>query len=115
MPKTGARFMWLMVFFDLPVKTPVERRNANRFRKFLLRDGYCMMQYSVYARLCNGQERVDKHLGRLEGRLPSRGSIRALQITDRQYKRMKLLLGNENDEKNGPDSPKNKANQLFLF
>lgn len=107
--------MWLIVFFDLPVKTKKQRRQANRFRQFLLKDGYFMIQFSVYARLCNGLERVDKHLKRLEGPLPARGSIRALQVTDKQYGRMKLLLGNENDKKNGPDSEKNSEKQLFLF
>lgn len=43
--------MWLFVFFDLPVKTKPERRTATRFRNFLLKDGYMMIQFSVYARI----------------------------------------------------------------
>jgi CRISPR-associated protein Cas2 len=87
------RFMWLFVFFDLPVKTKEERRQATQFRQFLLKDGYMMIQWSVYARICNGQDRVDKHLARVENNLPKAGSIRALQITDKQYGRMKMLVG----------------------
>lgn len=37
-----------MVFFDLPVQTKRQRREATRFRNFLLTDGYHMIQYSVY-------------------------------------------------------------------
>ena len=85
--------MWLMVFFDLPVKTKPERKAATDFRQFLLKDGYIMLQFSVYSRLCHGHGGVNKHLNRLVSNLPPDGSIRALQVTDRQFARMKLLLG----------------------
>lgn len=87
------RIMWLFVFFDLPVGTKPERRVATRFRNFLKDDGYMMLQFSVYARVCRGEEAVDKHVQRVTKKLPSRGSVRALQVTDRQYARMKMLLG----------------------
>jgi len=41
--------MWLFVFFDLPTDTKTDRKNAARFRKGLLKDGFEMMQFSVYA------------------------------------------------------------------
>ena len=50
------RVMWVFVFFDLPVGTKTERRLATRFRKFLKDDGYMMLQFSVYARVCRGEE-----------------------------------------------------------
>ena len=90
--------MWLMVFFDLPVKTKPERKAATNFRQFLLKDGYIMLQFSVYSRLCQGQGGVDKHINRLVSNLPPEGKIRALQVTDRQYARMKLLLGEQKTE-----------------
>ena len=43
---------WLMVAFDLPVKTKEERKRATDFRNFLLDDGFQMIQFSVYARPC---------------------------------------------------------------
>ena len=43
---------WLMVAFDLPVTTKAGRKSATNFRKFLLDDGYQMMQFSVYVRPC---------------------------------------------------------------
>ena len=87
------RIMWVFVFFDLPVGTKAERGAATQFRNFLKRDGYMMLQFSVYARVCRGDEAVDKHLQRVTRSLPKRGSVRALQVTDKQYGRMKLLLG----------------------
>lgn len=68
-----------------------------------------MLQFSVYARICNGQDRVNKHLQRLKFRIPESGSVRAIQITDKQYERMHILVGDrQNNEKT-------KAEQLVLF
>lgn len=95
--------MWLFVFFDLPVKTKPDRRLATRFRNFLKDDGYMMLQFSVYARVCRGDEAVDKHIGRVTRNLPKRGNVRTLQVTDKQYARMKLLLGEaEKNERVAP-------------
>ncbi|HOX22523.1 MAG TPA: CRISPR-associated endonuclease Cas2, partial [Elusimicrobiales bacterium] len=93
MAATDDRFMRLLVFFDLPVQTKEERRHATQFRKFLLNDGYFMLQWSVYCRICRGEDNAQTHLNRLKGAVPAKGSIRSLQITDQQYGRMQLLLG----------------------
>jgi CRISPR-associated protein Cas2 len=85
--------VWLFVFFDLPVGTKAQRRAATRFRNFLKDDGYMMLQFSVYARVCRGEDGALKHVARVTRNLPSEGSIRALQVTDRQYGKMRLLLG----------------------
>ena len=98
MPKEEPRYLWLMVFFDLPVKTKKQRRVATKFRKFLVDDGYVMLQYSVYTRICNGQESVNKHFSRLSGNLPPEGSVRSLQVTDMQFSRMKILVGRQKPE-----------------
>ncbi|QCE34605.1 CRISPR-associated endonuclease Cas2 [Acetobacteraceae bacterium] len=91
--KEEIRFMWLMIFFDLPVKSKPQRSRATRFRNSLLNDGFMMVQFSVYARACRGQDAVDKHLMRARLALPKEGSVRALQVTDKQYGRMELMLG----------------------
>lgn len=96
--------MYLFVFFDLPVKTKTERRNATRFRNFLIHDGFNMMQFSVYTRPCRGQDAADKHLERVRKHLPPKGGVRALQVTEKQYGRMKILLGTVSEqEKTGTD------------
>ena len=101
--------MWLFVFFDLPVGTKAERGTATRFRNFLLKDGYMMVQFSVYARICNGQDRVDKHMKKLQATIPNKGSVRVIQITDKQYERMKILVGTRKNNE------KTKTEQLILF
>lgn len=85
--------MYLFVMFDLPVATKPERKAANQFRNFLKKDGYDMLQLSVYTRICRGQKAVDKHLKRLKTAVPSEGGVRAFQITDKQYARQVILVG----------------------
>ncbi len=87
------RILWLFVLFDLPVGSKGERRVATRFRNFLKDDGYMMLQLSVYARVCRGEEAADKHLQRVTKSLPKKGSVRCLQVTDKQYGRMRILIG----------------------
>lgn len=87
-------FMRLFVMFDLPTGTAEERKEAARFRKFLLNDGYYMLQFSIYVRICNGTEAADKHEQRLKNNLPEQGSVRLLRITERQYTSMQILIGN---------------------
>lgn len=87
------RFMRIIVFFDLPVTTKTERKIATDFRKFLIKDGYYMVQFSVYARVCNGYDAVNKHIKRLKTVVPDNGSIRVLTITEKQYEGMYVLAG----------------------
>lgn len=93
MKTEDVRIMWLFVFFDLPVRTRAERGEAARFRNFLKGDGYMMIQFSVYARVCRGESAVEKHTARVTKNLPNKGSVRTLQVTELQYARMKLLIG----------------------
>ena len=95
MPEQETRFVWLFVFFDLPVGTKAERRLASKFRMFLKDDGFLMLQFSVYARVCRGDDGAAVHVRRIMHALPGKGSVRALQVTDRQYARMHLLLGTQ--------------------
>jgi CRISPR-associated protein Cas2 len=87
------RFMRMMVFFDLPVVTKAERRAYTVFRRFLLNDGYEMIQFSVYGRILVGSDGQEKHFRRLIDHLPPEGSVRCLTLTEKQFASMKLLVG----------------------
>lgn len=104
------KFMRIIVFFDLPVVKKKERKIYAQFRRFLLNDGYDMIQYSVYSRLCNRTDMTNKHLKRLNAMLPEKGSIRCLTITEKQYEEMKFLVGKPTVKER-----KVNANQLSLF
>ena len=64
------RIMWLFVFFDLPTETKKDRKNAAKFRINLLKDGFTMMQFSVYDRHCASSESADVHEKRINNLLP---------------------------------------------
>ena len=91
-----SKLMRMIVFFDLPVQTKTQRQAAAKFRNFLLKDGYYMVQYSVYARICSGFDSVSLHEERLKRNLPERGLIRLLTVTEKQYSNSKVLLGPRN-------------------
>ena len=44
------RYMRTLVFFDLPTLTASERKAAAMFRKALIKDGFLMLQESVYCK-----------------------------------------------------------------
>ena len=103
------RIMWLFVFFDLPTNTKKERKIAAGFRKKLLKDGFSMMQYSVYVRHCASKESAEVHQKRTVAIIPSRGQVSILQITDKQYESILNFLGK--DDPPPPPAPK----QLEMF
>ncbi len=102
--------MRLLVFFDLPTTTKVERRAYTVFRRFLLNDGYDMIQFSVYGRIVNGRDAELKHTQRLVAQLPPSGSIRAMTVTEKQYAGIKLLVGLPRFQEK-----KVNADQMLLF
>lgn len=93
MSKETRRIMRLIVFFDLPMVTKTEKRAYVQFRRFLLNDGYDMIQWSVYGRLLNGSDNQDKHLRRLVDNLPPAGSVRCMTVTEKQFAGIRLLVG----------------------
>ncbi len=84
---------WLMVAFDLPVGTKMQRKAAHDFRGFLLDDGYRMIQYSVYARPCVSFARQQTHLERVKAMVPAEGSVRAIFVTRAQWERSYVIHG----------------------
>lgn len=66
-----------------------------QFRKDLLKNGYYMIQYSVYGRLCNGVDSVNKFVNRLQKIAPSTGSVRVLSVTEKQYASMIIMSGDK--------------------
>ena len=85
--------MRMLVFFDLPTVTKAERRAYTVFRRFLINDGYDMIQFSIYGRILNGTDAETKHMKRLINSLPPAGSVRVLTVTEKQFASMKLLVG----------------------
>jgi len=89
----GFRSVWIVAMFDLPTDTKAARKHYTQFRKVLLKDGFGMMQYSVYIRHCASEENATVHFDRVKKSLPPDGEVRLIQITDKQFGRMEVFYG----------------------
>ena len=85
--------MWLFVFFDLPVTTKKERKDATQFRKALEKDGFSMMQFSVYVRHCASKENMNVHIKRVQIAIPQTGLVSILSVTDKQFSEIRNFYG----------------------
>lgn len=85
--------MWVITMFDLPTDTKEARKAYHDFREALLKDGFFMLQFSVYARHCPSEENAVVHETRVKAVLPGDGEVRMLTITDKQFERMKVFYG----------------------
>lgn len=102
--------MRIIVMFDLPTDTKKSRKEYTQFRSFLLRDGYDMLQYSVYARICSHSDAADKHLKRLRLYAPKKGAVRVIAITNKQFAEAHIITGDRTrQEKRVTES------QMLLF
>ena len=85
--------MRVLIMFDLPVVTAHERKEYARFRKYLLKSGFMMLQESVYCRLLQNATAADALLENIRRNKPEKGLIQALKITEKQYERMEYIIG----------------------
>ncbi|OSQ43228.1 CRISPR-associated endonuclease Cas2 [Thalassospira sp. MCCC 1A01428] len=109
MALSGYRIMWAFVMFDLPVVTKAEKRRARKFHDYLLDEGFDMKQFSVYYRFYESRAKADAASKRISAKIPERGMVSILSVTDKQFGQMVNFMGKvptKNDQK--PD-------QLALF
>ena len=102
--------MRLLIFFDLPVKSKLERKQATQFRNFLIKDGFYMIQFSLYGRMCNTIESAKLHENRILTQVPNKGSVRSMIVTEKQYASMSVLSGEKK-----PKEKKISSQQISFF
>ena len=86
--------MRVFVFFDLPTDTAQDRLNYTHFRKFLLQEGFVMMQESAYVKLALNGSIVDAVKRHLRENAPPAGLVQMLVITEKQFTEMTYIVGN---------------------
>ena len=92
--------MRILLFFDLPMVTDDEKRIYSRFRKQLVRNGYMMLQFSVYSKICANREGAVNNILKIKKHIPDKGSIRILLVTEKQYSKMEIILGGKSKLEN---------------
>lgn len=90
--------MRVLVFFDLPVLTGEQRRAYTKFRKFLLKNGFMMLQESVYCKLALNGTVVKGIVDNVHKNSPSEGLIQLLTVTEKQYAKMDFIIGEVKSE-----------------
>lgn len=90
------RVMRTIVFFDLPNIYAQDKRNYLRFRKFLINEGFIMMQESVYSKIVLNSQQGELLIDRIRRNAPKKGLIQLLMITERQYAKIENIIGKSN-------------------
>lgn len=85
--------MRVIVFFDLPVQTVSERREYTQFRKHLVKNGFIMMQESVYCKLALNMSAAGAIMEAVRQHKPPAGLVQMLVVTEKQYARMEFVVG----------------------
>lgn len=87
------RFMRVFLFFDLPVTTLDNRRNYSRFRKYLIKNGFIMLQESVYCRIALNQNSAKMISDHVRKNKPPEGIVQLLSVTEKQFSKMEFITG----------------------
>ena len=106
------KVMWLMLMFDLPTQTKKQKKRYTWFRQELRKEGYMMLQYSVYGKIFSSVESANLGKKRIKDfvyKNVKSGNIRLLLFTDRQFASMEIVIGKKAEEE------KNEPVQLLLF
>ena len=89
------RFMRILVFFDLPTETAKDRKNYSQFRKFLIKEGFIMMQEQVNAKLVLNNSITNSIKDKISKNKPQKGIVQMLIITEKQFNSMEYIVRRE--------------------
>lgn len=90
--------MRLLVFFDLPTETSWDRREYTRFRKFLVKNGFIMMQESVYSKIILNNTAGDALKENVRRNKTQGGIIQMLTVTEKQFANIEYVAGKRQTE-----------------
>lgn len=90
--------MRILVLFDLPITTLENKRSYRIFRKYLLKNGFMMMQESVYCKIALNAIAADAIIKKVKLNLPQEGLVQLLTVTELQFSRMEVLVGEAHND-----------------
>ena len=85
--------MRTIVFFDLPTITEENRRDYRKFRKVLIKNGFLMMQESVYCRMLINPTAEKSVVDIIRRNKPPDGIVQVLTVTEKQFSHMEYICG----------------------
>ena len=90
--------MRIIVFFDLPVVSSLDKKNYVAFRKFLITNGFAMMQQSVYTKLVLNYTSAKAVTQNIRKHAPPSGLVQMLVITEKQFNDIEYVIGENTSE-----------------
>lgn len=78
---------------DLPTLTLENKREYSRFRKYLVKSGFLMLQESVYCKLVLNTTVGDAVMLNVKKNKPQEGLVQMMSITEKQFSRMEIVIG----------------------
>ena len=85
--------MRIIVFFDLPTETNEDKRAYRHFRKALIKDGFIMLQESVYTKLISTPSVENSVKNMIQKNKPEKGIIQTITVTEKQFQKMDYVIG----------------------
>lgn len=87
------RYMRVIVMFDLPVVTSTGKKEYYTFRKHLIKNGFLMLQESIYCKIAQNTVAADAIVQNVRKNKPKEGLVQVLKITEKQYSKMEYIVG----------------------
>ncbi|MBW6409667.1 CRISPR-associated endonuclease Cas2 [Clostridium weizhouense] len=85
--------MRVIVFFDLPTLTTRDRSEYRKFRKFLINEGFIMMQESIYSKIALNNTTANLIKKKVKKNKVKGGLIQMMVITEKQYAAIEYVSG----------------------
>lgn len=86
------------MFFDLPTETSEDKREYRRFRKLLIKNGFLMMQESVYCRMLLTPSAGRSVIDIIRKNRPVDGIVQIMTVTEKQFAGMEYITGEHHSE-----------------
>lgn len=84
-----------IIMYDLPMQTKNDLLRYKNFRKKLIEKGYYQLQKSVYIMKSKTKEKIELVEKQLTIIAPKNSSIRSIILTEEQFQKIKILVGNK--------------------
>ena len=84
--------------FDLPTVSGEDKREYTKFRKYLIKNGFMMMQESIYCRLAQNSTGADVMVDNIRKNKPKKGLVQVMKITEKQFSKIEYIVGERSNE-----------------
>lgn len=85
--------MRVMLFFDLSTLTSEDLKSYRNFMKNLKKEGFYMLQESVYVKMVLNQQIADSTINAVKSFSPKNGNIMVLVVTEKQFSSIITIIG----------------------